>query len=219
MYKKETKTVTLVQLALFGAIIFIMAFTPFVGYIPLGFTKATIIHVPVIIASIILGPKKGAFLGFLFGLTSLINNTINPTLTSFVFSPFYTAGEVNGGFLSLVICFVPRILVGVVPYYVSELFSKFRLSKSLGYAAAGLCGSLTNTVLVMNMIYLFFGKSYCAARGVATGAARGVATGAAALYRVILSVICINGIPEAIIAAILTAVIVKAVGAARKSKK
>lgn len=202
----------MVQLALFGAIIFIMAFTPFVGYIPLGFTKATIIHVPVIIASIVLGPKKGAFLGFIFGLTSLINNTISPTLTSFVFSPFYTAGEISGGFLSLVICFVPRILVGVVPYYVAELFTKFNKSKTLGYAVAGLCGSLTNTILVMNMIYLFFGKSYGAARGVA-------AKGAAALYSVILSVICINGIPEAIIAAILTAVVVKAVGAARKTQK
>ena len=43
-------TMSMVQVAIFGAIICIMAFTPFLGYIPLGFTRATIIHVPVIVA-------------------------------------------------------------------------------------------------------------------------------------------------------------------------
>ena len=52
-------TMGMVQTAIFGAIVCIMAFTPFLGYIPLGFTRATIIHVPVIIASLLMGPKKG----------------------------------------------------------------------------------------------------------------------------------------------------------------
>ena len=98
---------SMVQVAIFGAIICILAFTPFLGYIPLGFTRATIIHVPVIIASLLMGPKKGGVLGFLFGLTSFINNTINPTVTSFVFTPFYNLGEVSGGIGSVIICFVP----------------------------------------------------------------------------------------------------------------
>ena len=78
----------LVQAALFAALIILMAMVPFLGYIPLGFTRATIIHIPVILGALVLGPKKGAFLGLIFGLTSLINNTMNPTVTSFVFSPF-----------------------------------------------------------------------------------------------------------------------------------
>ncbi len=85
---KTRTTKELVQLSLFVAIIVLMAVVPFLGYIPLGFTRATIIHIPVIIGSIILGPKYGAFLGFIFGLTSLVNNTFNPTVTSFVFTPF-----------------------------------------------------------------------------------------------------------------------------------
>lgn len=96
-------TRSMVQTAIFGAIIIIMAFTPFLGYIPLGFTRATIIHIPVILASLLLGPKKGAALGFLFGLTSFINNTMNPTITSFVFTPFYNLGEFEGGFGSVII--------------------------------------------------------------------------------------------------------------------
>ena len=99
-------TMSMVQVAIFGAIICIMAFTPFLGYIPLGFTRATIIHIPVIIASLLMGPKKGGVLGFLFGLTSFINNTINPTATSFVFTPFYSLGDVSGGIGSVIICFI-----------------------------------------------------------------------------------------------------------------
>lgn len=111
----------MVQVAIFGAIICLMAFTPFLGYIQIGPTRATLIHVPVIIASILMGPKKGAALGFLFGLTSFINNTMNPTATSFVFTPFYSLGEMSGGIGSVIICFIPRILVGVVPYFIYRL--------------------------------------------------------------------------------------------------
>jgi len=198
-----TKTKGLTQLALFAALIIIMAFVPFIGYIPLGFTRATIIHIPVIIASLMMGPKKGAALGAVFGLTSLINNTVNPTVTSFVFTPFYSLGNVSGGWQSLIICFVPRILIGVVPFYVYRLVGRFAKDKSkpsvTGLALAGLSGALTNTLLVMNMIYIFFGNSYAEAREVAVDT----------IYKVILGVITVNGIPEAIVAAIMVVLIGK----------
>lgn len=198
MQKNNSKTVEMVQLALFSAIIIIMAFVPFLGYIPLGFMNATIIHVPVIIASVVLGYKKGAFLGFLFGLTSLLNNTFKPNLTSFVFTPFYSIGADSGNLLSLVICFVPRILVGVIPCFVyrgiTKGFAAKKWGEAVGLASAGLAGALTNTLLVMNMIYLFFGNSYAAAKGLTIDA----------LYGVILGVIGAQGVPEAIVAAIFT---------------
>ena len=123
----SVRTRHMVQTAIFGVIIVIMAFTPFLGYIPLGFTRATIIHIPVILASLLMGPKTGALLGLLFGLTSFI----------------------------------------------------------------------TNTLLVMNLIYLFFKDTYAAANGVAVKA----------VYGFILSIIGINGVPEAIVAGVLTALI------------
>ncbi|MGI6007980.1 MAG: ECF transporter S component [Ruminococcus sp.] len=198
-----SRTKSLTQVALFAALIFIMAFTPFLGYIPLGFTRATIIHIPVIIGSLMLGPKKGAALGFVFGLTSFINNTINPSVTSFVFTPFYSLGEYSGGIGSVIICFVPRILVGVVPYYVYRFVAKIAGRKggrapAAGLALAGLAGSLTNTLLVMHMILLFFGKSYAAASEI-TGN----------VYLAILAVIGVNGIPEAVVAAVIVMLIGK----------
>ena len=194
-------TMSMVQVAIFGAIICIMAFTPFLGYIPLGFTRATIIHIPVIIASLLMGPKKGGVLGFVFGLTSFINNTINPTATSFVFTPFYSVGEISGGIWSVIICFVPRILVGIVPYFVYKLALRFvsedtrkKGVSSVGLVLAGVSGALVNTLLVMNLIFIFYGDAYIEASGKA----------AALGYTFIVSVIGINGVPEAIIAGILT---------------
>lgn len=117
---RNNKTAELVLTALFAAIIIIMAFTP-LGYIPLVVINATIIHIPVILGSLFCGPKKGGFLGFIFGLTSFIKNTVMPTsLSAFVFSPVLAVNMVgtSGIFKSAFICFVPRILVGVVPYFV-----------------------------------------------------------------------------------------------------
>lgn len=117
---KNEKTYELVLTALFTAIIVIMAFTP-LGYIPLVVINATVIHIPVILGALFLGPKKGAFLGFVFGLTSFINNTFKAaTASAFVFSPVLAANMVgvSGIFKSMYICFVPRILVGIIPYFV-----------------------------------------------------------------------------------------------------
>lgn len=210
----KANTGELVQLALLGAIIIILAFTPFLGYIPLGFTRATIIHIPVIIGCLLMGPKNGAILGAIFGLTSLMNNTMNPTVTSFVFTPFYSLGEYSGGISSLIVCFLPRILVGVIPYYVFHLMERLTQLKSpkkskdkkelkklnnkkrtLSLAVAGVAGSLTNTLLVMNFIFLFFRGDYAAANGVSVSA----------VYTFIIGIIAMNGIPEAIVSSIVVA--------------
>lgn len=200
----KSNTRSMVMTSAIAAIIIIMAFVPFLGYIPLGFMNATIIHVPVIIGAILLGPKDGAFLGLIFGLTSLWKNTFMPNPTSFVFSPFVTIGGYGGNFLSLIICLVPRILIGVVAYYVYLSIVRTgkegdRKRKNLAYICAGVAGSLTNTLLVMNMIYLFFGNNYAAA-------SNKVLEG---LYTVILGVISVQGIPEAIVAGILTLAITR----------
>lgn len=204
-------TKKLVQTALFTAIIIAMAFIPYLGYIPLGFMNATIIHVPVILGALFLGPKRGAFLGGVFGATSLIINIIRPSVTSFVFSPFYSLGDVHGNFESIIICFVPRILIGVVAYYVFRLVYKVLKhiigGKAIAFACAGIAGSLTNTLLVMNGIYFLFGESYSSVKGIALDA----------LYGFIITIIGSVGIPEAIVAAVLVTAIGKALSRVMKS--
>lgn len=187
----------LTLLALFSAIIVVMANVPFLGYIPLGFMNATTIHIPVIIGACLLGAKSGALLGGVFGLTSLINNTLKPLVTSFVFTPFYSLDpRFSGGLRSLVICFVPRILIGVVAGLLFNLL-KNRTGSLMACGAAGFLGSMTNTVFVMGGIYLLYGANYAEARNI----------GFEALFGIIMGVVGVNGVPEALLAAVLTAVI------------
>lgn len=154
-------------MALFVAIIVLLSVTP-LGYISLGVINATTIQMPVIIGAVLFGWKKGAFLGGIFGLTSLIKNTIQPNVTSFVFSPFIPVfGEENGSFFAIIISLLPRIMIGVVSALVFSMLSKTKLNSTVSSAAAGFLGSMTNTVLVMGGIYLFFGESYSAAKDIA----------------------------------------------------
>lgn len=199
--QNNQKTKQLVLFSMFAAIIIVLAFTP-IGFIQLGFIKATIIHVPVIIASLLLGPKMGAGLGFLFGVTSIINNTTTPAVLSFVFSPLIPVpGSDRGSLLALVICFIPRILVGVVPWYVNKLLSKVLRGKGevLTLAVSGVAGSLTNTLLVMHLIYFLFSDAYANARGITIDM----------VYGAVLTVIFANGVPEALVAGFITAAVCK----------
>lgn len=204
--EQAKKTKSLVEVALFVAIIFVLAFTPFVGYIPIGAIKATTVHIPVIIGAIILGKKKGAFLGFIFGLTSFIGATfVSPEPTSFLFSPI-----MGGNIFSLIICFVPRILIGVDAYLVYAGIKKLLPKcESLAIALGAIAGSLTNTILVMGLIYVCFAQQYAAVRKVA----------AELIFGVILSTVFVNGIPEAIVAAIISTAICKALLAFRKHQR
>ena len=61
----------LVIVAFLGAIEIVLTLTP-IGYIPLGPIRATTMHLPVILAGILFGPKIGGILGLIFGITSLL---------------------------------------------------------------------------------------------------------------------------------------------------
>lgn len=199
---QSKKTVQMVLAGVMTALIIVMSSVPFLGYIPLGVINATIIHIPVIIGAILLGPKYGAFLGLVFGMTSIIKNTFSPNLTSFVFSPFYQIGEYGGNFYSVIISLVPRILIGVVAWAVYQGLRKLlsgHHKDTIALAAAGVAGSLTNTLLVMHMIYFFFGESYLIAGGKVYET----------VYGAILAIIIGAGVPEAIVSGLLTVAICK----------
>lgn len=195
---KTEKTFNMVLTGLFMAIIIIMATVPNIGYINLILIKVTMVHVPVIIGSIVLGPKRGAVLGATFGITSLINNTFNPSLLSFAFSPFYQVGNIGGNGWSVVIALLPRILVGVVPYFVYRFLGKslpqMKVRGAVSLAVAGISGALTNTILVMSMIYFCFREEFAVAKEISVEA----------VYDVILGIVAANGIPEAVVGAVLT---------------
>lgn len=192
--ENHRKTLLLAQFGILLAIEFVICFF-LGGAIPIGSLAATLSHIPVIITAILLGPSAGAFMGFFFGLFSCyIFTVILPGPFSFVFTPFYTMGDVHGNIWSLVICFVPRILIGVIAGYSFRFLKKcFTDKKSwLAYVLSGALGSLTNTVLVLGGIYVFFGQPYATLMGKAYSALLGILGG----------VVLTNGIPEAALGAL-----------------
>ena len=88
MKTKKHDTRWMVSVALMAAIVIVLANTP-LGMIQLPIIKATTVHIPVILGAILLGPGAGAILGAVFGICSLVSNTMAPTLLSFAFSPFF----------------------------------------------------------------------------------------------------------------------------------
>lgn len=184
---------------MFLAIMILMASTP-LGYVNLGFINATTMHIPVIVASIILGPKIGGFLGGIFGITSIIRNTMMPTALSFAFSPFVPIyGSDHGSWMAIIISIIPRILIGIVPYYAYKWLNKLTkdTKQPVTLFAAGVLGSMTNTLLVMNLIYFLFQQPYSEMIGKA----------GTALYTAVIGIIFTNGLPEAIIAGIATSAV------------
>ncbi len=193
---RNTKTLTLLGVLIAIQVVLTMAN---IGLIPLPFIKATILHIPVIIGAVLLGPIEGMILGLSFGIMSIVMNTVQPGVTSFVFSPFITVGENTGNFASLFVAIVPRVLIGLTAYYSYKFVCKFDKSRMVAYSVAGLVGALTNTILVMGSIYILFGEQYAAAKEIPFSA----------LFGAIMAIVGTNGVPEAIGAAIIVPALCK----------
>ncbi len=90
---------------------------------------------------------------------------------------------------------VPRVLIGVIAGLVFQLIMRISHDKqALALPVAGFIGSMVNTIGVMGLIYLLFGEQYAAAGGQSYDL----------LLKVIMGVVAVNGVPEALIAAVLT---------------
>ena len=198
MKKARKDTRWMVCVALMAAVIIVLANTP-LGMIQLPIIKATTVHIPVIIGAILLGPMAGAILGGVFGICSLISNTMVPSLLSFAFSPFLSTTGALGALKAIWISVGCRILIGVAAGWLFILFKKFKKDNILTLAVTGFVGSMINTILVMGSIYLLFAQQYAQAKEV----------GITAVWGLIMGTVTASGVPEAIAAAILVAAIGK----------
>ncbi len=62
MSKNSLKTVQLTQLTLLIALLAVLTFTP-IGFIQIPPVAITILHIPVIVGAVVMGPKYGGILG------------------------------------------------------------------------------------------------------------------------------------------------------------
>ena len=192
MKTKKHDTRWMVSVALMAAIVIVLANTP-LGMIQLPIIKATTVHIPVILGAILLGPGAGAILGAVFGICSLVSNTMAPTLLSFAFSPFLSTTGIHGALKAIWISVGCRILIGVVAGWLWVLFTKIKLNQFIALPIVGFVGSMVNTVTVMGSIYFLFAQQYAEAKEVAL----------TAVFGLVMGTVTASGIPEAIAAAIL----------------
>ncbi len=189
----------MVSVALMSAIVIILATTP-LGMIQLPMIKATTVHIPVILGAILSGPLAGAVLGGVFGVCSMISNTMTPTLLSFAFSPFLSTTGLAGALGAIWISVGCRILIGIAAGWLWILLGRLHVRQLLALPAVGFAGSMVNTLTVTGSIYLLFAPEYALAQHVASGAVRGL----------IMGTILANGIPESLAAAVLVLALGKA---------
>ena len=107
-------------------------------------SMALLIFIPTIVTGIIQGPKYGALLGFFAGFATLMRALLAPA------SPFDVL------FINPLVAIVPRIFIGIVPYYVYAGFKKLFKSENISLLLAGVSGALVNTALVVLALYFIY---------------------------------------------------------------
>ena len=150
MQTRVNKSRHLVLTALFIAVILLQTIVPWLGTLPLGAfavgAAVTIITYTVAIGAMVLGPKTGALLGFVWGAYSLWHAWASvPSIGALIFRNPITA-------------LVPRIMVGLLTGYLYQKFvQQYELKKQgPGLAILGSLSAVINTTLVLLITWLSF---------------------------------------------------------------
>lgn len=123
-----------------GALAIVLSFTP-LGMIPVPnpTEAATTLHLPAIVGGVLAGPVVGGLVGLVLAISSW-----------YQFSATFLYFADGNLALALLAAFAPRVLIGVVSYYVYRLLRHWPVPAA---GAAGLAGTLTNTVGVLGSLY------------------------------------------------------------------
>lgn len=182
--KSSSKTRRLVLIGALGGISIFLGVSG-LGLIRLPIFSLTIMHIPVIIGALLEGPVVGISVGLIFGLFSMYQNITAPGLTSFIF-------------WNPIVALIPRMLIGIVAYYSFKLFKSKIKNTVVCAGIAAVLGTLTNTIGVLGLTYILYLDQYAQAREISREAVAGT----------LLTVGLTNGIPEAIVSALITIPIV-----------
>jgi uncharacterized membrane protein len=137
---KEFKdTRNLVITAIMAAVTVVLGLTHW-GFIPwFEGVSLTIMHVPVVIAAVVVGPFSGLLVGLVFGIFSMVQAGVAPS------------GPTDVWFTNPLLSILPRLFIGPLAWLAGRLLKRW---PAVALFVAGAVGSLTNTVLVLGMIGL-----------------------------------------------------------------
>ncbi len=191
----RTSIVRLATAGLLVALIVLLGVTG-LGMFNVGVVYVTILCVPVIIGTQLMGLRMGLVLALCFGTYSLVTALQAP---SALVTPLLARGV--GWVVAL--CYLPRLVIPVVTHAVFRAVQK-RKSRLAAIAPSAVLGSLTNTALYLGLMlaeYLLVGLD------------------AAGLLATIAGISLTAGVPEAIVAALIAVPVVHALDKSGYAKR
>lgn len=174
------KTLRLAQLGILLAIQAILTFTPlgFITWLPFA-VSVTLMHIPVIIGGVLLGPLYGGLLGLFFGIFSMIKASIaSVSPVDMMFSPLLSGSPAA----SIAMCVVPRVLLGLVAAYLFTFLAR-RMRTTFAIAVSAALSTAVHTIGVLGLLSLFFD--------------------ALPLKQVFAAVVAVNGLLEILVAVVI----------------
>ena len=147
----SAKTLRMTQLAILIALEAVLTLTP-LGFVTIPPISITILHIPVIVGAILLGPMNGAILGGVFGLCSVFRAMMSGNPGDMLFNPAAS----GNAFYSLIMAILPRILLGVIAGYLYILLKKLFKTDYAALPVTAAVSTICHTVMVLGLLWLFF---------------------------------------------------------------
>lgn len=197
---KRNSTANLAVTSLLAAIIVVMTFTP-VGYLNIGIVEITFLTIPVAVGATICGSACGAFLGGVFGLTSYLQcfGIGRP-------SPFGAALVAINPWATAILCFIPRILAGLIAGFIFKAFKGKH--KNISFAVTALSTGVLNTVFFVFGLIVLFGTSKLSTLGLGDN-----------IVKIIATLVTVNAVIEWAVCLVVGLAISKALDAVMKRYK
>lgn len=146
--KKGMSAKDLTTLGLLTGILLVMNFTP-LGYVHTLGVDISLMMIPVGIGAMLMGPKGGLWLGFIFGATSFyqaLTGTSVFSATLFNISPLRT----------FLLCIPTRMLMGFLTGVIFLLAAKVDRKKTICFFVGGFFAAFLNTLFFMGTLLLCF---------------------------------------------------------------
>ena len=110
-------------------------------------------RIPVIVGAVLMGPVDGGILGLSFGIFSMIKaSTAAASPADMAFSPFLSGEPVS----SIVMCIIPRILLGVIAGGLYLLLSKKIKNGVLSMGISAVVATFCHSMMVLVLLSVLF---------------------------------------------------------------
>ena len=133
---RNKKVFDMVIMSSFIALILILSLIPSIGYIHIGVTSLTIIHIPVLVGLVMLGLKQGLILGLTFGLSSMLVAFMRPS------------GPFDYAFQNPLVSVLPRVLFIFVAYLIMICFKKINIIKNGKWVILAIVSAISFSALI-----------------------------------------------------------------------